>query len=322
MTTKIATHTWVDPSLSQEVFAGMAEAWFATKASKSPKTKAGYRSISTRWYCPRWCDVRLADISFVDVQTWISGLSVDGSMRFEGTGLSPSRVVQSYQVLNMVFKYAIRAKRLVVNPCADVEKPTITTPKKRYLDHQQVQELAVASGRFRTLVLVLAYSGLRFGERSRCAPETLTWTKPGSGLPNRRRMWRAKRSSKTTPRRGPASSRAGSSTDRKVPIPASVVELLRTELPTDPDALAFPGRKGSSAFLPLGELRWAFDKGLGAVRAETNAKRQQEMEETGKATTQEFPAITPHELRHTCASLAIRQAGANIKVVQNLLGHK
>ena len=64
----------------------------------------------------------------------------------------------------MVFKYAIRARRLVVNPCADVEKPTITPPEKQYLDHQQVQELAVASGRFRTLVLVLAYSGLRFGE--------------------------------------------------------------------------------------------------------------------------------------------------------------
>jgi len=31
--------------------------------------------------------------------------------------------------------------------------------------------------------------------------------------------------------------------------------------------------------------------------------------------------LTPHELRHTCASLAIA-AGANIKVLQTLLGHK
>ena len=28
----------------------------------------------------------------------------------------------------MVFKNAIRARRLVINPCADVEKPTITPP--------------------------------------------------------------------------------------------------------------------------------------------------------------------------------------------------
>jgi integrase len=31
--------------------------------------------------------------------------------------------------------------------------------------------------------------------------------------------------------------------------------------------------------------------------------------------------LTPHELRHTCASLAIT-ARANVKVLQTLLGHK
>ena len=34
----------------------------------------------------------------------------------------------------------------------------------------------------------------------------------------------------------------------------------------------------------------------------------------------DFPLITPHALRHTCASLAI-SAKANVKVVQRLLGH-
>ena len=33
-----------------------------------------------------------------------------------------------------------------------------------------------------------------------------------------------------------------------------------------------------------------------------------------------FPAITPHDLRHTAASLAI-SAGANVKAVQRMLGH-
>ena len=37
--------------------------------------------------------------------------------------------------------------------------------------------------------------------------------------------------------------------------------------------------------------------------------------------TPEFPVITPHKLRHTFASLAI-SAGANLKVLQTLLGHK
>ena len=33
-----------------------------------------------------------------------------------------------------------------------------------------------------------------------------------------------------------------------------------------------------------------------------------------------FPSITPHDLRHTAASLAIN-AGANVKAVQRMLGH-
>lgn len=33
-----------------------------------------------------------------------------------------------------------------------------------------------------------------------------------------------------------------------------------------------------------------------------------------------IPRVTPHELRHTAASLAV-QSGANVKAVQRMLGH-
>jgi integrase len=33
-----------------------------------------------------------------------------------------------------------------------------------------------------------------------------------------------------------------------------------------------------------------------------------------------FPTVTPHDLRHTAASLAV-SAGANVKAVQRMLGH-
>lgn len=39
------------------------------------------------------------------------------------------------------------------------------------------------------------------------------------------------------------------------------------------------------------------------------------------ASTPVFPSITPHDLRHTAASLAI-SAAANVKAVQQMLGHK
>jgi integrase len=61
--------------------------------------------------------------------------------------------------------------------------------------------------------------------------------------------------------------------------------------------VSFPSRKGG--FLPLGEYRWAFDNACDEVGIE---------------------GLVPHGLRHTTASLAI-SAGANVKVVQRLLGH-
>ncbi len=42
---------------------------------------------------------------------------------------------------------------------------------------------------------------------------------------------------------------------------------------------------------------------------------------SARATNKKFPRVTPHDLRHTAASLAV-SAGANVKLVQRMLGHK
>lgn len=82
-----------------------------------------------------------------------------------------------------------------------------------------------------------------------------------------------------------------------MPVPEPVSERLRDELPTAPNALVFPSYRGGH--LPIEEYRRAFDKGCKAVG---------------------IADLVPHGLRHTTASLAI-SAGANVKVVQRLLGH-
>lgn len=41
---------------------------------------------------------------------------------------------------------------------------------------------------------------------------------------------------------------------------------------------------------------------------------------TGRVPPPSFPRVTPHDLRHTAASLAI-SAGAHVKAVQRMLGH-
>lgn len=61
--------------------------------------------------------------------------------------------------------------------------------------------------------------------------------------------------------------------------------------------LVFPRRRGR--LLPIEEYRREFDKACAQVGIE---------------------GLVPHGLRHTTASLAI-SAGANVKVVQRMLGH-
>lgn len=290
-TVEDATGTWVDPKRKATAFSVVAEQWYATKATKAPTTIAGYRSLLDTQVLPRWGDTALADINYEDVQIWVTGLSKSGKVTKDGTKpLSPSRTIQAYQVLDQVLRYSIRAKRLAFNPASDIELPRKADPDKRYLSHEQIRRLAAECGRFHTMVLVLAYCGLRYGEaialrgknvdlkRSRIRVQTSVTRVTGIGLVE-----------------GPTKNHAA----RSVPIPKFVVDELRDHLEgSNPDDLVFPSRK--DGWLPLGEFRWVFD---------TAAKKVS------------LDGLVPHELRHTAASLAIA-AGANVKVVQKLLGHK
>lgn len=85
-------------------------------------------------------------------------------MRFEGKGLSASRVRQAPQLMGAVLKFAVRSKHLPANPAEDIDLPRLPETEQRYLTHEQLHRGAVASGRMRTLVLVLGCCGLRLGE--------------------------------------------------------------------------------------------------------------------------------------------------------------
>lgn len=81
--------------------------------------------------------------------------------------------------------------------------------------------------------------------------------------------------------------------------PGPHARLLATEIADrGSDELVFPSRRGG--YVTLGEVRWVFDPAATAI---------------------DQAGLTPHDLRHTCASLSIA-AGCNVKVLQRLLGHK
>jgi integrase len=286
------TGTWTDPAKSAITFDAMAERWIATKATRSPKTVAGYRSILDTIVLPRWRDVPLRDVRYDDLQVWITGLSADGSVRFEGNGLSASRVRQTHQLVGAVLKFAVRAKHLSANPAEGMDLPRLPETEQQYLTHDQLRRVAVASGRLRTLVFVLGYCGLRFGEAAALQVADIDVAA---------RRIRVRRSVTYVRKTGLVEGPTKNHSSRTVPVPPFIVQLLTTEIGgRDVSALVFTSARGGG-YLTLGQARYTFQKATAVVDG--------------------CDGVRLHDLRHTCASLAI-SAGANVKVVQRLLGHK
>ena len=187
-------------------------------------------------------------------------------------------------------KFAVKASHLAANPADGVELPPLPETEQRYLTHEQLQRIAVASGRLRTLVMVLGFCGLRFGEAAALRVSDVDTTG---------RRIRVRRSVTYVRNTGLVEGPTKNHTARAVPVPAFVARLLATEIAgRDGDALVFESRRGG--YLTLKEAGYHFNKAAAAGGVEN---------------------VRLHDLRHTCASLAI-SAGANVKVVQKLLGHK
>lgn len=106
---------------------------------------------------------------------------MDGSVRLASKGLNASRVRQTHQLVGAVLKFAVRSKHLATNPAEGVDLPTVPETEQRYLTHDQLHRVAIASGRLRTLVLVLGYCGLRFGKQPHFTPKTWTSQRAASG---------------------------------------------------------------------------------------------------------------------------------------------
>ncbi|BBZ18918.1 tyrosine-type recombinase/integrase [Mycolicibacterium gadium] len=89
-----------------------------------------------------------------------------------------------------------------------------------------------------------------------------------------------------------------------MPFPAVLsTELAALMVGKDRDALVFTDQRGCV----LRNSNW-------------RARVFQPAVEKCQKIDDSFPTVTPHDLRHTAASLAV-SAGANVKAVQRMLGH-
>ena len=275
---------YVAPSLGRITVGELATDWLARKQQSTAPSH--YRMLESAYrvhVAPRWATVTISNVDTLGVEAWVTGLGTRGA--------GATTVLRAYGVLSGILADGVKGKRLAVNPAKGVENlPRKTAKRHVYLSADDVQRLADESGEHRSLVLTLAYCGIRWGEAVAlrvCDVEFL-----------RRRLSVSDNAVQIDTRHavGPTKGR----TARSVPVPDFVLDKLSAQCRDKaPGDLVFPGPDGGYLPRPKSTNGWF-------TRAVKRAGAQ---------------AITPHDLRHTCASLAI-SAGVNVLALQRMLGYK
>ena len=281
VTTAVTTGMYVDPGRSRITVGEWSGRWLKTKVDLKPSTRARYEDLLRVNVLPRWGEIRLADVTHEGVAAWIADLTA--------SGLSAATVRQAHRVLSLTFSLAVRDGRLARNPADHIPLPRAAKHEKVFLTVDQVEQLADAAGEYRLVILFLAYTGLRFGELSALRVRRLDLMRGRTEIVEAVAEVGG-RAVFSTPK---------SHQVRSVPIPRFLVdELAQHVAGQNPDDFVFTSPRGG--LLRLQNFRHTvFDRA---------------------AHTTGLDRFTPHGLRHTAASLAIT-SGADVKVVQEMLGH-
>ncbi|MBA3373916.1 MAG: site-specific integrase [Euzebyaceae bacterium] len=178
---------------------------------------------------PEWGATALSGITNADVRAWAA--------RLHASGYSASTVRKAVFTLRRILAAAVADRRLAVNAAENVPLPVDEPGEQRYLTADEVEVLADAiEPRFRAMVLVAAYGGLRFGELTALRRERVDLLRGRVQVAETLVQVGAELSF------GPTKTRKGR---RTVPLPRRVcnelAEHLEQFVPPPADALVFTG---------------------------------------------------------------------------------
>jgi integrase len=282
--TKAAAGEVVDPRAGRVTLASVYKSWLATRVDLSPKVRRGYEDNWRSRIEPRFGGWHVARIDHGSIQSWVNEMSE--------SGLGPRTVRWVHSVLKMTLDYAIDDGLLLSrNPAARTKFPPLRETSHTYLTTSEVAALAAACGAQGDVVVVLAYTGMRFGEMVGLRVEDVDLAA---------RRIRVRRSITQVGGKlveGNPKSAAGR---RSIPIPQRLMPILTDRVVGRP--LGAPAITSPTGAL-LGLENWK--RSTGWRQAIVDISR---------------PKMRVHDLRHTYASLA-RRAGADIRLLQKTMGH-
>jgi integrase len=202
-------------------------------------------------------------------------------------------VISRSSCLRGVMAAALDDNRIPRNPCDGVKLPKRKHSDRGYLTHSQVAALVTEIEYLPGVPKFLAYTGLRWGEMAALRVQDFDML---------RRRVNVSRS--VVEYNGLVWSTPKSHERRSIRFPASLTDEL------------------SALMVGKGREDLVFTTHRGGVLRVSNYRHRffAPAVEACQKTDESFPTITPHDLRHTAASLAV-SAGANVKAVQRMLGH-
>ncbi|CPX80708.1 site-specific integrase [Mycobacteroides abscessus] len=278
---------YVAPAHARVTLGELGPAWL--ERQRGHLKPSGYNVMETAWRLrvePRWGRVAIGDIKPTAVQQWVAEIG-RGTETTKPAGASV--VKRTHYVLSRILADAVRDNLIARNAAAGASLPRTKRKPPVYLTHEQVGMLAGASGEYEGLVLTLAYTGIRWGEAVGLRVRDLDMLRKRAKI-SENAVQSAGEIHVGTPK---------AHKQRTVPLPEFLLPYLATQCEGKArDGLLWPGEDGKHLRRPHPTSGW-FAKAVAASRV---------------------PRMTPHDLRHTAASLAV-SAGANVKAVQKMLGH-
>ena len=278
---------YVSPARGRVTVGDLSVGWLARQ--EQTLSPSYYRTISYAYgkhVRPKWAGVAVNRVDSLDVKAWAASITRNGS--------SATVVNRAVGILAGILDDAVEHRALACNPARRFkrgEKPKKSPKRHIYLTEEDVCRLAEESGRHADLVLTLAFTGLRWGEAIALTVADIEFLKRRISL-HRNAVLVGQ------------DFEVGQTKDkenRTVPAAASVLSRLAARCDgRSASDLLFPARGGAYLKRPSSDSTGWFNRAVERAQVQT---------------------ITPHDLRHTCASLAV-SAGANVLAVSRMLGHK
>lgn len=284
---KLDRGEWVDPRAGRASFASMAERWMASRIALREGTQVRDRSYLKSLILPSFGSRAVGSIQPSDLDAWIADLVAAGK--------ASATIQKAWQIASGVLRLAVRDRLIPLSPTRDVRLPRIEREEPEALNANELMQLADAiDPRYRALVLVGAFGGLRIGE--------LAGLQLGDFDPLRN-LIRVRRTASEVRGRVVVGPPKTAKSIRTVMLPRSVTQQLVEHVAnldaTDPSARLFPAPEGG----PIRRTAWVrrfWKPALAAADLRTD--------------------LGTHVLRHSQVALLIAQ-GEHPKVIADRLGH-